>query len=181
MATKGKPNGLFGRDSLFSLAGAVAITLIAIYSFSQFHFLRQLGYPGIFLISLISSATVFVPLPGFAVVFAMGAYLNPLLVGIAAGLGSGIGEISGYLAGYAGHGAVERTRIFRSHKKQIEKYGAPAIFLLAFLPNPIFDVAGVASGAIKMPMWKFLLATVCGKILRYILLAYAGGAAAHWI
>ncbi len=179
MAGKKKP--LFGLDNAVSLIGAIAITAAAIFLFSKVELLREMGYIGIFLISLISSATVFLPLPGFAVVFAMGAYLNPLLVGIAAGLGSGIGEISGYLAGYAGHDAVARTKIYRSHKEQIIKYGPLAIFALAFIPNPVFDIAGVASGALRMPWWQFLLATIAGKTLRYILVAYAGGYASGWI
>lgn len=163
--------------SILALAGALAISLASLFLFQSVPLFREMGYAGVFIISLISSATVFVPLPGFAIVFAMGAYLNPLLVGIAAGVGSGFGEISGYLAGYAGHNAVERTRVYREHKKQIEKWGMPAIFLLAFTPNPVFDVAGVASGAMKMPAWKFLAATIAGKTLRYALLAYLGGAA----
>ncbi len=178
---RGKKAPLIGKDGWISLAAAVAIAALAIFAFSRIGSLQGLGYPGIFLISLISSATVFLPLPGFAVVFAMGAYLNPVLVGIAAGVGSGIGEITGYLAGYAGHDAVGRTRAYKSHKRQIEKYGAPAIFALAFLPNPVFDLAGVASGAVKMKWWKFLAATILGKTLRYILVAYAGGAVAGWI
>jgi membrane protein YqaA with SNARE-associated domain len=68
-----------------------------------------------------------------------------------------------------------RTKLFRQHKTGIEKYGPLGIFALAFVPNPIFDVAGVAAGAIKMPVWKFALAAICGKVLRYVLLAYAGG------
>jgi len=168
---------LFSRQDALALAGAALISLLAIILFSKIGELRHLGYAGVFFISLISSATVFLPLPGFAVVFAMGAYLNPVLLGIAAGLGSGIGEISGYLVGYAGHDAAMGTRLFRQHKRGIEKYGVLAIFALAFVPNPAFDVAGIAAGAIKMPLWKFVLATCAGKILRYILLAYAGGIA----
>ncbi|VVB99253.1 SNARE associated Golgi protein [uncultured archaeon] len=100
--------------------------------------------------------------------------LNPLLVGVLAGFGSGIGELTGYLAGYAGHDAVTGTKLFRQHKAGLEKYGAPAIFLLAFIPNPAFDIAGLAAGAIKMKWWKFLIATILGKMLSYILLAYLG-------
>jgi membrane protein YqaA with SNARE-associated domain len=170
----------FSSKDLLSLAGAAAITLASIYLFSKFDFLRQLGYLGVFLISLISSATIFVPVPGFAVVFAMGAYLNPLLVGVAAGIGSGIGELSGYLAGYAGHDAVGQTGIYKKHEKQVEKYGAAAIFALALIPNPAFDLAGIAAGALKMPPWKFLAATMAGKVIRFVALAYVGGAAAAY-
>ena len=166
---------LFSAQDALALLGAICISLLAVYLFSKVQGLQDWGYAGVFFISLVSSATVFVPMPGFAVVFAMGAFLNPLLVGIAAGIGSGLGEITGYLAGFAGHDAVMRTKVFRQHKDGIEKYGPLAIFALAFVPNPIFDVAGVASGAIRMPLWKFLLATICGKMARYILLAYIGG------
>ena len=168
---------IFSAQDALALAGAVCISLLAIFLFSRVGELRNMGYFGVFFISLISSATVFVPMPGFAVVFAMGAFLNPLLVGIAAGIGSGLGETTGYLAGFAGHDAVMRTKLFRQHKEGIEKYGPLAIFALAFVPNPVFDIAGVASGAIKMPLWKFLIATILGKTARYILLAYAGGIA----
>jgi len=172
---------LFTRKDALALAGAIGISLLAIFLFSRVGEMRHLGYFGIFVISLLSSATVLLPMPGFAVVFAMGAFLNPLLVGIAAGIGSGLGEISGYLAGFAGHDAVMRTEVFRRHRDGIEKYGPLAIFALAFVPNPAFDVAGIAAGAIKMPLWKFVLATILGKTARYILLAYAGGIAyGYW-
>jgi membrane protein YqaA with SNARE-associated domain len=96
-------------------------------------------------------------------------------------MGSGLGEITGYLAGFAGHDAVMGTRVFREHRRGLEKYGPFAIFALAFIPNPAFDVAGIAAGAIRMPAWQFLLATILGKSARYILLAYAGGIAyAFW-
>ena len=164
----------FTKQDALSLFGALAITAAALYFSTQIRQLSALGYAGAFFISLISSATVLIPVPGFAIVIALARSLNPILLGLAAGLGSGIGELSGYLLGYAGHDAMEKNKTFRSHKKQVEKYGAPAIFVLAFLPNPLFDFAGIASGAIKMKWWKFLLATCAGKVLRFILLAYLG-------
>jgi len=168
---------LFTAKDALALAGAACISLLAVFLFSRVGELRGMGYAGVFFISLLSSATLFMPMPGFAVVFAMGAFLNPVLLGIAAGAGSGIGEMTGYLAGYAGHNAVQRTRIFRQHREGIGKYGPLGIFALAFVPNPAFDIAGVAAGAIRMPLWKFLAAAIAGKTARYILLAYAGGIA----
>jgi len=168
------------KDAL-PLLTAIAITLAALYLSTKIGSFSSFGYAGVFLISLISSATIIIPVPGFAAVLALASSLDPVLLGIAAGAGSAIGELSGYLAGYSGHGAVERTPAFKSHKKQISKYGPAAIFLLAFIPNPIFDLAGIAAGAIKMEWWKFLLATSAGKILRFILLAYFGIWASGWL
>ena len=61
----------------------------------------ELGFFGAFLIMLIANATVILPAPGLAVIFAMGAVLNPLGVGLSAGLGGALGEVTGYLAGYS--------------------------------------------------------------------------------
>ena len=72
--------------------------------------LGNYGYLGAFLISLVSSATILLPLPGFLVVFPLGAALNPILVGLAAAGGATIGEMTGYLLGFTGRGIVEKDR-----------------------------------------------------------------------
>jgi len=133
--------------------------------------LSAYGYIGVFLISLLSSATILIPAPGWAVVIALSKTLDPYILGIAAGVGSGLGEMVGYEVGNGARRLIDKND---NNIKAIEKYGAVAIFFLAFIPNPLFDVAGLAAGALKMPMWKFLLATVSGRILRFFLLAYLG-------
>ncbi|VVB58484.1 SNARE associated Golgi protein [Candidatus Anstonella stagnisolia] len=164
--------------SLFTLLFAIGISIGAFVLSSEFsknsELFIQLGYPGVFIIALVSSATMFLPAPGFAIIFAMSAFLNPLLVGFVAGVGSGIGELTSYLVGYSGSSKVSHTKIYLQHKKGLQKYGMPAIFVLSALPNPVLDIAGIAAGAIKMPLWKFLLATIAGKIVKYLFIAYTG-------
>lgn len=46
------------------------------------------------------------------------------------------------------------------------------IFIFSALPLP-FDALGLFCGAIKYDARKFFLATVSGKIIRYVTLAYA--------
>ena len=58
-------------------------------------YLINFGYLGAFLISLISSLSIFVPIPYTIVIYALGSSLNPLLIALASGFGSAIGEISG--------------------------------------------------------------------------------------
>ena len=170
----------FTQKDAISLFSALAITASALYLSTKIGVFSAYGYLGVFVISLISSATIFIPVPGFAAVLALASTLDPVLLGVAAGLGAGLGEFSGYLAGFSGHDTLQRTSAFRSHKGHIEKYGAPAIFALAFIPNPLFDAAGIAAGAIRMDWWKFLIAASAGKILRFTLLAYFGAWAAGW-
>ena len=50
----------------------------------------------------------------------------------------------------------------------------PALFVLALLPTPLFDVAGILAGAMRLPMHRFLAPVISGKIIKYILFAYFG-------
>jgi uncharacterized membrane protein YdjX (TVP38/TMEM64 family) len=49
------------------------------------------------------------------------------------------------------------------------------MFLLSLFPNPLFDVAGVAAGAVKMPIRRFFPAVLAGKIIKDTYLAAVGG------
>ena len=134
--------------------------------------LQEYGYVGVFIISMLSTATIFIPTPGWAAVIALGSVLNPYIVGIVAGLGSGIGELTGYMVGNGAR--ILSKKELKEQKELIKKYGSWVIFVLAFIPNPLFDAAGLVAGALKINMWKFLLATISGRIIRFILLAYLG-------
>jgi len=67
-----------------------------------------LGYPGIFLVNLIGSASIIFPVPSFIVTFTFGGILNPWLVGIFAGFGAAIGELIGYVVGRGGKKIIEK-------------------------------------------------------------------------
>ena len=56
-----------------------------------------------------------------------------------------------------------------------QRYGVVAIFLMALFPNPLFDVAGMAAGVLRFPVWKFLLSCAAGKVIKNIVFAVAGG------
>jgi membrane protein YqaA with SNARE-associated domain len=132
------------------------------------------GYLGAFLISLLSSATIILPVPGIAVIFALGATYDPYLVGLAAGAGSALGELSGYMAGYSGQGVFKKSKTYLRMEHWMRRRGPLVIFVLAFVPNPIFDLAGAAAGILRYPVWKFLLFCFLGKAPRSILVAFAG-------
>jgi membrane protein YqaA with SNARE-associated domain len=154
---------------------AIAIIALVLYFSGDIAALRQYGYLGAFVISALSSATIFFPAPGWAVVAAMGAYMDPVLLGLAAGAGSAIGELTGYAAG-EGARDIRNSKIKESKDIHafVQRYGVFAVFFLAFIPNPLFDVAGLVSGALRIPWWQFLIACACGRVLRYVMLAMLG-------
>jgi membrane protein YqaA with SNARE-associated domain len=156
----------------------VAALSIGIYLLrDQAQSLASLGYPGIFLLSILSNATVILPAPGLLFVFAMGAVFNPLGVALAAGAGSAIGELSGYLAGFSGQGVAERIELYEKLKDWMDRnkrWRDLAIVVLATIPNPLFDLAGMASGALRIPVSRFLFFCWIGKTIKMLLFAYAG-------
>lgn len=167
-----------------ALVGVVAMTVLLFIFRDRIQELERFGYVGIFLISIAANATIIIPLPGVAFTTAMGAIFNPFGVAVAAGLGAALGELSGYLAGFSGQAVVENAARYekllewmRSH----EKLTFGLILLLAFIPNPAFDLAGMCAGALKIPVWKFLITCSIGKILKMLLFAFAGYYSIHWL
>lgn len=152
----------------------IALTVFLVIKREEIQVLKAYGYPGIFLFSILANATIFVPVPGVVFTSAMGAVFNPLLVSIAAGAGAALGEFSGYLAGFSGQAVVEGSEKYQRVVRWMEKYGDFTIFVLAFIPNPLFDLAGIAAGILKMPVWKFLFFCIIGKILKMMIFAFAG-------
>ncbi len=158
--------------------GILAIVFSAFWLGAQRELVQrfsQWGYLSSFLISLIGSATVILPAPGLALILALGAHLNPLLLGVVAGIGSGLGELSGYLAGKAGRNLVNREGRFNTFLHNMTtRFTSPALFILAILPLPIFDFAGILAGALRMPVLRFLVVVISGKIIKHALAAYLG-------
>jgi uncharacterized membrane protein YdjX (TVP38/TMEM64 family) len=155
---------------------------VAIFFFSdRIERLKSLGYGGAFVIMLLGNATVILPAPGLTIVFSLGAAFNPLLIGTSAGLGAGLGELTGYLAGYSGRAVIQGNELYRRFERWMRRYGFLAIFVLAVIPNPFFDIAGIIAGALHFTWWRFLLVAWAGKVVQGIAVAYAGALSADWI
>jgi uncharacterized membrane protein YdjX (TVP38/TMEM64 family) len=152
----------------------IAVTILLIRYRDQVQAFGKYGYPGIFVVSALSNATLIFPIPGVVFTSAMGAVFNPLWVAIAAGVGAAVGELTGYLAGYSGQIIVERRDWYDRLVEITRKYGELAILFMAFIPNPLFDLTGMAAGMLKMPVGKFFLWCSLGKILKMLVFSYAG-------
>lgn len=172
---KGKTSLRLTIARIAALVFVIAITIYIIYMpEEQAQKLESYGYVGIFLISILANATVLIPAPGLVIVFTMGAKFSPLLVGLAAGAGATIGELSGYLAGFSGQAVIEDQKRYDQMVRWMEKNGPLTISVLAFIPNPLFDLAGMVAGALRMPIARFLFFALIGKTLKMLLFAYMG-------
>lgn len=166
---------------LLALFTVIGITLYIFSIRDRVEQFAAYGYPGIFLIAMLANATVLLPAPGVAVIYAMGAIFNPFGVALAAGTGGAIGELSGYLAGFSGQAVIERAEVYDRIEPWVDRYGGWAILVLSAIPNPFFDIAGIAAGIAKMPVRTFLVFTWAGQLIKMLLFALAGKYSIQWL
>ncbi|MEO6196947.1 MAG: VTT domain-containing protein, partial [Dehalococcoidia bacterium] len=140
-----------------------------------------LGYAILWIISLLRASSVLLPIPGSGLTVAAGAIMDPLwgipvpiAVGVTAGTAESIGEFTGYYAGINGGKLMEGRPLYEKVSAWIKKAPFPTMFVMAFMPSPVFDVAGLAAGAARVPIRIFYPAILLGKIGRGIIMAAAG-------
>ena len=163
---------------LLTLLLVIAITSGILFFYqnfpNQFVQLKNFGYLGAFLISLIGNATVILPgavLPILSavgiVIYSVTGPVGPIFVGLAGGVGAAIGEITGYMVGYSGRGIVERAKMYGRVESWLKRWGAITIFILSLVPF-FFDVVGIAAGVLRFPLWRFILFCWLGRTLLYV-------------
>lgn len=183
--SKGKPHWLRGRWYWLIVAAllVVAITVSIVVFRERVADFRHYGYLGVFLISILASATVIAFVPSVPVIFALGGILNPFLVGLTAGVGEAMGELVGYFAGRSGHaffikgrstGTSRSQRLYYRLEKWVRTRGPLALFLSSAVFNPFFSVIGATAGALRFPTWKFFLIVWAGKTVKWTIVALVG-------
>ncbi len=165
------------RDAILGialLALALAVILASWLLRDALPALQDLGYVGLFLVGVIGAASVIaLPAPTLATV-CLGATLldlHPIAVGLAAGAGESVGEMVGYLLGMGGQTFMAKGKIYSKVHGWVQRRGGLAIFLLALVPNPLFDLAGLAAGALRFPAYRFFLWVLAGKCVRDVAVA----------
>ena len=144
------------------------------------------GYLGVFIVSLVSSASIIFPVPGFLFILAASPFLNPWLLGIVAGAGSAVGELTGYIIGKGSHKTLkklnkwEKKWLKRGEEWFTEGRGFLFIFIFAATPLPD-DVTGIVAGLFNYDWKKFLLASFLGKLVMNLMLAFAGLYSIGWL
>jgi len=146
----------------------------------------QVGYGAVALSALVASAGLVIPVPALATACATAVYLNPFLVGLIAGTAESAGELCGYYLGYTGRQILAKNRFYQRLERWMRpegmrRHGWLLLFVVSLVPNPIFDIVGIAAGALRYPIWGFLAVVWVGKVLKFLIFACACVAGADWI
>jgi len=165
---------------LMSLALAILISVLIFLNRDKFGNLESYGYVGIFLISVLGNATIVLPVPVILTAFLGGGIFNPLAVAVVTSLGATIGELTGYMAGISGRGLIENKGKIEKVKNWMSKHGLWTLFVLAVIPNPLFDLAGIVAGATRIPVYKYLIVVWLGKLIKFLVFSFLGAGVFRW-
>lgn len=146
------------------------------------HFLFTFGPFGLFLVSIIDSSFIPLPVPGITdimLVLMAARHDNWFLLVIMASAGSVIGGYLSYRVGQSGGMAfLEKRvppRIFKMVREWMERHAVLAVALPAVLPPPMPLAPFVlAAGALRMSRRKFLAAFTISRTARHLIAAGLG-------
>jgi membrane protein YqaA with SNARE-associated domain len=146
------------------------------------HLLFSFGLFGVFLVSIVDSSFVPLPLPGITdimiIVLAAQHHNWPLLV-LLATAGSALGGYFSYQVGQSGGMAfIEKripARIFKRVCEWMESHAILSVALPAILPPPMpLSPFVLAAGALHMSRKKFLITFTISRALRHLVAAWLG-------
>jgi membrane protein YqaA with SNARE-associated domain len=146
------------------------------------HILYGFGVFGLFLVSIVDSSIVPLPIPGITdiMLIVMAAHhQNFILLVLFATAGSAIGGYTCYQAGRSGGmGFIQKRtppRIFSLVTEWVERHAILAVALPAILPPPVpLTPFVLAAGALKMSRNKFLTTFTLSRALRHAIAVWLG-------
>ncbi len=166
------------RSLPLAVAGIVALVLVNVVVYLlplDYGALGALAYPGVFLITFIANATTFIPVPYIPVVAHVARTADLVwLVVLLGALGSVLGESVAFAVGRAEERALEDHRWYRRLHSLLARPVRAGLFLFFFaVPlNPLFDVSGLAAGALGVPYRVFFLSVFLARVVRLGLIAW---------
>ncbi len=146
------------------------------------HLFLSFGLAGLFLVSIVDSSFVPLPIPGMTdimLVLYAAQHTNPWLLILIASVGSALGGFFSYQVGQSGGMAfIERRtppRIFKRVTRWMESHAILAVAVPAILPPPMpLSPFVLAAGALKMSRRKFMIAFTVSRLLRHSIAVWLG-------
>ncbi len=161
---------------------AIVLAAPAKHGGHMLHVLLSFGLIGFFLVSIIDSSFVPLPVPGISdlmILFFAAQHTNlPLLITVATA-GSALGGYLSFQVGQkGGMQFLEKhvpERIFRRVCGWMEQHAILSVALPAILPPPMpLSPFVLAAGALKMSQRTFMVAFTTSRLLRHLIAAWAG-------
>jgi len=156
-----------------AVLGLLALNLAVFMLPIDYRVFGAWAYPGVFIVTFIANAAIALPVPYLPIIGQVARTTDNLpLVIVTAALASVLGESVAYAIG-----RVEKD-IFADHPVylRLQRFvGRPwraslALFVFAAPPNPLFDVGGIAAGALGIPYKVFFWSVFAARLVRFSIL-----------
>jgi membrane protein YqaA with SNARE-associated domain len=146
------------------------------------HLLFRFGFAGVFLISIVDSSFVPLPVPGVTdimIIIMAAQHQNIILLVLLSSVGSAIGGYFSHMVGLRGGMAFLEKRVnprtFKRVCHWMERHAILSVAMPALLPPPMPLAPFVlAAGALKMSRKKFMIAFTGSRCVRHIVAAWLG-------
>lgn len=138
-----------------------------------------IGYPSAFILGLIGSASIVIPVPTTVALLGMAisGVFDLTILALAFGIGAAIGQLTSYAVGYFGRGVVSKKYDHRLNAmlKIFERYGMIAVFIFALTPLPD-SLIFIPMGLVHYSIWRVFVAAAAGKIAMSLIITHFGAA-----
>ena len=174
--------------SIVGLAVVLALAVTVWLLRNQIDALQVAGYPGVFLLNFIGAVSLVLPVPGLITTCGLSVALNPLVLAFLTSLAEVLGEWSAYVIGFGGNTLFDRIPAYRRMRpivaRWMERRGTLLLLLVSAVPNPLFDLVGIAAGTVRYPFRRFMIVVFCGKMFKALMVVYTchyGITALPWV
>jgi membrane protein YqaA with SNARE-associated domain len=174
------PKARHRRHIVFAIAGIVfllAFNIAVFFAPIDYGAFTSFAYLGAFIVTLLANALIIIPIPYVPIVAHIGATAEfPWLVVALGALGSVLGESVAFLAGRAELGLISEQPIYRRLHRVAQRplLAGVLIFAWAIPPNPLFDVGGLAAGAVGVSYRVFFVAVFAARLIRLAVIVWLG-------
>jgi membrane protein YqaA with SNARE-associated domain len=121
----------------------------------------QYGYPGVFVLNILGSGLVVMPV--------LATKMNLVLLVLACALGNIINTSINYGLGFTSTKLFAGVKPVNTMKRWLRKYETVSMYVLSMAPFPV-DINAMLSGYIQIPYPKYLLVNFLGKVTIFTLL-----------
>jgi membrane protein YqaA with SNARE-associated domain len=146
------------------------------------HYLSSFGIFGVFLVSIVDSSFVPLPVPGITdimIILMAARHQSVILLVLLATAGSALGGYFSHQVGQRGGMAFLKkhvpARIFKRVCEWMENHAILSVALPAILPPPMpLSPFVLAAGALNMSRKKFMITFTISRAIRHIIAAWLG-------
>jgi membrane protein DedA with SNARE-associated domain len=153
-------------------------------------YLATYGLLGMLIVAFLGGSLlsmIAIPVPYWLLVFTLPSILAPqfqigapILVGLISGFGAGLGQLLTFMLGYGSRDLSQKLAYkfnrgwYDRAMEWANRHGSLAVFVMSAIINPFHLPMTIAMASLRYPVWKFLLFSLLGNVLKSSFIAFCG-------